>query len=356
MTETPRARASNAFYPRSRRRALTPPARLRRRRAGDRDGGARGFRGGSRGSRSPSAAVSPRVVAPRGDARGVARVPPPRGGAARRAQASAPRPWPRGRGDAARRQRARVRDARRLGRVRLRRARSRRPRPHLDPRAPPSPERGVPPGGALCLASTTRVRARRRAPPSARRARKRRAQARGPSPSSPSPRGASPSATTGCRGALDAVRVLVPPWMGRARCNARHPRGGPRCPWCTAVRTSVLTQKSCAAVVVAAYALGAGGGPPEEDESSESGEGNLDAEDASESDHHGRGGSPALIPPGAPPRRNRLRTETRPLARRRRRRRDRPRQGVRVALRGASAARRFRALGLNYVVARRDST
>lgn len=50
------------------------------------------------------------------------------------------------------------------------------------------------------------------------------------------------------------------PWMGGwSRCNAHNTHGGPRCPWCTAPYwTSVLTQKSCAAVMIAAYALGAG--------------------------------------------------------------------------------------------------
>ena len=53
------------------------------------------------------------------------------------------------------------------------------------------------------------------------------------------------------------------PWMGGwSRCNAHNTHGGPRCPWCTAPYwTSVLTQKSCAGLMIAAYALGAGDGP-----------------------------------------------------------------------------------------------
>lgn len=140
------------------------------------------------------------------------------------------------------------------------------------------------------------------------------------------------------------------PWMGGwARCNAHNLHGGPRCPWCAAPYwTSVLTQKSCAAVVVAAYALGAGGGPPEEDESSESGEGNLDAEDASESDHHGRGGSRRVFLPA-------LSLAAKPFARRdasSSRADDADGEtgldrepGWRFEAR--LAARRFRALGLN---------
>jgi hypothetical protein len=110
----------------------------------------------------------------------------------------------------------------------------------------------------------------------------------------------------------------------------------------------VLTQKSCAAVVVAAYALGAGGGPPEEDESSESGEGNLDAEDASESDHHGRDGSRRVFLPA-------LSLAAKPFARRdasSSRADDADGEtgldrepGWRFEAR--LAARRFRALGLN---------
>lgn len=50
------------------------------------------------------------------------------------------------------------------------------------------------------------------------------------------------------------------PWRGGwARCNAHNAMGGPRCPWCTAPYwVSVLTQKSCAAVMIAAYAVGFG--------------------------------------------------------------------------------------------------
>ena len=42
------------------------------------------------------------------------------------------------------------------------------------------------------------------------------------------------------------------PWRGGwARCNAHNAMGGPRCPWCTAPYwVSVLTQKSCAAVMI----------------------------------------------------------------------------------------------------------
>ena len=137
------------------------------------------------------------------------------------------------------------------------------------------------------------------------------------------------------------------PWMGGwARCNAHNLRGGPRCPWCTAPYwTSVLTQKSCAAVVVAAYALGAGGGPPEEDESSESGEGNLDAEDASESDPR-RGGSRRFLPAlslAAKPFANRDASSSRAADADGETGLDEP--GWRFEAR--LAARRFRALGLN---------
>ena len=52
------------------------------------------------------------------------------------------------------------------------------------------------------------------------------------------------------------------PWAGGwARCNAHNAFGGPRCPWCTAPYwTSVLTQKSCAVAMLAAYAVGVRGG------------------------------------------------------------------------------------------------
>ena len=50
------------------------------------------------------------------------------------------------------------------------------------------------------------------------------------------------------------------PWAGGwSRCNAHNSVGGPRCPWCTAPYwVSVLTQKSCAIVMILAYAVGFG--------------------------------------------------------------------------------------------------